>query len=85
VGRRRENRSAIATDTSSSAAGSTVTVEAAAAVCAPLSVEPIFAKSVAAVVISSGTAITLDIAVLPPRHRPIGTAKGVSRDDFFSF
>jgi len=51
-------------DTSSSAAGSTVTVEAAAAVRATLSDEPIFAKFVAAVVISSGAAIRLDVFVL---------------------
>ena len=44
-----------------------------AAELAALSDAPIFAKFVAAVVISSGGAITLDISVLRPRgHQPIG-------------
>jgi hypothetical protein len=50
-------------------------VEAAAAVCAALSVAPIFPKSVAAVVISSGAAITLDIAHLPPAHHDPAVAQ----------
>jgi hypothetical protein len=54
----------MAADTSSSAAASTPVVWAAAAAWAALSVEPIVPKSVAAAVISSGAAITLDISVL---------------------
>jgi hypothetical protein len=42
-------------------------VGAAAATLASLSVEPIFAKFVAAAVISSGAAITNDMGHLPPR------------------
>src|ERR1700739_4988055 len=67
----------MAADTSSSAAASTPVVWGAAAALAALSVEPTLDKSVAAVVISSGTAIRLDISVL--RHRPPGWQK-VSRD-----
>src|ERR1700751_2446464 len=68
----------MAADTSSSAAASTPVVWVAAAAWAALSVEPIFARSVAAVVISSGAAIKLDISVLPPRH-PLRIATSVAR------
>src|ERR1700756_4440729 len=68
----------MAADTSSSAAASTPVVWVAAAAWAALSVEPIFATSVAAAVNSSGAAIKLDISVLLPRH-PLGMAKSVAR------
>src|SRR5260370_36324908 len=68
----------MAADPSSSAAASTPAVWAAAAAWAALRVEPIFARSVAAVEISSGAAIKLDISVLLPRH-PLGMAKSVAR------
>jgi len=63
-------------DTSSAAAGITPTVEVAAAMCAALIVEPIFAKSVAATVINSGAAVTNDISFPSTGpHRSIGTAR----------
>src|SRR6201987_6400767 len=68
----------MAADTSSSAAASIPVVWVASAAWAVLSVEPIFPRSVAAVVISSGAAIKLDISVLLPRH-PLGMAKSVAR------
>src|ERR1700739_2824441 len=58
----------MAADTSSSAAARIPVVGAAAATLASLSVEPIFARSVAAAVTSSGAAITNDMGHLPPRH-----------------
>jgi hypothetical protein len=54
---------AIAADTSSSAAASIPVVWVAAATFAAVSAEPVAAKSVAAEVISSGAAITYDMAV----------------------
>src|SRR5713101_7348155 len=58
----------MAADTSSAPAATTSVVVAAAAALAALSVEPIFARSVAAAVTNSGAAITNDMGHLPPRH-----------------
>src|ERR1700741_827638 len=58
----------MAADTSSSAAASTPAVGAAATAVAAPSVEPIFARSVAAEVIISGVAISNDMGHLRPRH-----------------
>src|ERR1700739_2031870 len=55
-------------DTSSAPAATTSVVVVAAAALAALSVEPIFARSVAAAVTNSGAAITNDMGHLPPRH-----------------
>src|SRR6516165_7269765 len=54
-------------------------VGVAAAALAELIVEPRLAKSEAAAVTNSGAAITNDISVLPPRHRPIGMVKSIPR------
>src|ERR1700739_1102851 len=55
-------------DTSSAPAATTSVVVVAAAALAALSVEPIFARSVAAAVTNSGAAITYAMGHLPPRH-----------------
>jgi hypothetical protein len=57
----------MAADTSSSAAASTPVVWVAAAELAALTVEPIFAKSVAAASTISGAAITYDMSVITTR------------------
>ncbi len=59
----------MAADTSSAPAASTPVVGAAAAAFAPLSIEPIFAKSPAAAVIISGAAITYDMSIHPLARR----------------
>jgi hypothetical protein len=57
-------------DTSSSPAANSPVVGATATAFAASSFEPIFRKSIAAAVISSGAAIKMDTSVLLPRHRP---------------
>jgi hypothetical protein len=60
----------MAADTSSPAAASTPVVRVAAAALAELIVQPRLAKSIAAVLISSGAAIEIDILWLLPGYRP---------------
>src|ERR1700758_4298631 len=70
----------MAADTSSSAAASTAVVGTAAAALAELIVEPRPAKSFAAVEISSGTAIKLEIFLLLPGVEPPRLAISIARN-----
>ena len=66
---------AMTADTSSSAAARIPVVGGAAAASAAQIVEPIFAKSVAAAAITSGTAIASDIPHLPPTYHDPAVAQ----------
>src|SRR5262249_2040712 len=71
---------AIATETSSPAAVTTVVVRAAAAAFAELTAEPMPARSEAAAATNSGTATIYDIATPapPPAHHCVGWARDQS-------